>query len=200
MAEKDTQKKWLMLAEKIVKRGGSKREYNFEQLQSEFLAFVDYYSNHPSTYYLRTKHKRKGADKKTADIEMSGDRIERVAPMTEHAFCTWLGKSRSWFPQTIADLKKRGDERSEEDNKILEFMIELQTFFSSQLLEGAILGEYSQPLVASLLGMRNQIDVTSGGKSAAPIISIVEDKKTRDDYDAKNETTGTTDADKVDEQ
>lgn len=181
--------KWMMLADRILQRGGRKREYGYEELCREFKAFVDYYTSHPASFIQRTKQKQKGADKRKADYEFSGDRVDKTAPMTELAFCTWLGKSRSWFPQTIADLEKRQN-RTEEENLILEFMKQLRTFFSAQLLEGAVLGDYSQPLVASLLGMRNQVDVTSGGKSAVPVISIVEDKKSRADYDASNAASG----------
>lgn len=181
----NTNNKWMMLADRIVKRTGIKREYGYEDLRREFIAFVDYYTSHPASFIQRTKQKQKGADKRKADYEFSGDRVDKTAPMTELAFCTWLGKCRSWFPQTIADLEKR-EHRTEEDNLILDFMKQLRAFFSAQLLEGAVLGDYSQPLVASLLGMRNQVDVTSGGKSAVPVISIVEDKKSRAEYDAGN--------------
>lgn len=184
MAEKE--KKWQVLAERITNRG-AKRQYTLQQLKDEFISFVNYYVENPSSFVQRTKKKQKGADKSKAEYEFYGDRVDRVAPMTEYAFCLWIGKSKSWFPQTIADLKAM-EHPSTEDVEYLEFLLQLQTFFSSQLLEGAILGEYTPSLVANLLGMKNQFDVTSGGdKVVAPVISIIEDTKTREEYDAKNQ-------------
>lgn len=196
MAEK---KKWMELAERLVRRG-LVSEYGYEELKKEFIAFVDYYTTHPSVYVQRTRQKQKGSDKRTADLEFSGDRVERAAPMTNAAFCTWIGKNYNWIPQTIAELK-RMKHPSEDDLKKLEFLQQIRTFFRTQLLEGAVVGDYSTPMVASLLALKNNVDVTSGGKSAMPIISIVEDRSTRADYDAKGGSNngGDTDAPAVED-
>ena len=194
MAEKE-KRKWMYLAERLIAQAAKfKSEYDCETLKQEFVAFVDYYTTHPSSYYQRTKQKQRGADKRTADYEFSGDRIDRAAPMTITAFCAWLGKSHNWFQQSIAELKRKKNP-SDDDKNRLEFMVQLQTFFRAQLLEGAIVGDYNTAMVQGLLQLRNNIDITTGGKSAAPIISIVEDKSSRADYDAANGSEANAEAD-----
>lgn len=177
-----TQDKWKMLSERLIKTG-RKREYTLTELQDEFIAFVAYYADHPSTFARRAKQKQKGKDKHTADFEIYGDRVDRVAPMTELSFCAWLGKARSWFPQTIADLRdrvKRGV-ADEEDANYLDLMLRIKTFLQSQLLEGAILGEYTPNLIASLLDLRSNFDLTSNGQTTgAPVINIVEDTQSHE--------------------
>lgn len=182
----DKKTKWVMLAEKLTNRVGLHRSITLPELKTAFVEFVEYYVDNPTTYYQRMRKKQKGSDKNKAEVEFFGDRVERVAPMTEHAFCLWIGKSKSWFPQTITNLKKLKDP-NDEDREYLDFMLQLQTFFQSQLLEGAIIGDYNSNLITSLLGMKNNVDVTSDGKAiSVPTISIVEDSKSREEYDAKN--------------
>lgn len=181
MAEKIKEKKWQVFAKRLVQ--GRKRDYTLEELQQEFLAFVDYYTHNP-VISKRIKQRQKGASKdKKPEVDMQGDQIEHTAPMTEYAFCCWIGKSRSWFPQTIVDLKKKKSFDAD-DEQYLQFLERIHTFFQSQLLEGAIVGEYSPQIICSLLGLKDGIDITSGGKpTAAPVINLVADHKTREDYD-----------------
>lgn len=184
-------KKWQVLAQRVLAYGRKpqgKRSIPLEQLRQLFEEFVNYYVEHPVSLTQRTRQKQKtskGKSAKEADVELYGDRVDRAAPMTEYAFCAWIGKSASWFPQTIADLKAKTDP-SDDDKEYLAFMLRMQTFFRAQLLEGAIIGEYTPNVVASILGLKNAIDVTSDGKAtAAPVINILEDKKTREDYAKK---------------
>lgn len=180
--------KWRYLAERIVNKPGKPRQYSLEQLKEEFVKYVEYYSEARTTYQQKSKQKKGGSGN-----EVQAERVERVSPMTEWSFCLWIGKDRSWLTTTILDLQDR-DTNFPGDAEYLEFLLALRTFLNSQLLEGAILGEYTPVIISSLLGLKKSVDVTSDNKAiGAPVINIVADTATREQYQAEIDTEGTSD-------
>lgn len=172
--------KWRYLAERIVNKPGKPRQYTLEQLKEEFVKYVEYYSEARTTYQQKSKQKKGGSGN-----EVQAERVERVSPMTEWSFCLWIGKDRSWLTTTILDLQDR-DTNFPGDAEYLEFLLALRTFLNSQLLEGAILGEYTPVIISSLLGLKKSVDVTSDNKAiGAPVINIVADTATREQYQAE---------------
>ena len=68
------------------------------------------------------------------------------------------------------------------DIELLSLLQSIQSFLSSQLLEGALSGEFPANIVSTMLGLRTAIDVTSEDKAIqVPIINIVPDDTKRGD-------------------
>lgn len=173
--------KWRYLAERIVNKPGKPRQYTLAQLKEEFVKYVDYYSDAKTTYQMKSRQKKGGSGN-----EVQAERTERVSPMTEWSFCLWIGKDRSWLATTILDIQDR-DNPTPEDVEYLEFLQALRTFLNSQLLEGAILGEYTPVIISSLLGLKKNVDITTDNKPLdAPVINIVPDTTTREQYAQQN--------------
>lgn len=169
--------KWRYLAERIVMKPGRPRQYTLAQLKEEFVKYVDYYSEARTTYQMKSRQKKGGSGN-----EVQAERTERVSPMTEWSFCLWIGKDRSWLATTILDIQDK-ENPSQEDKEYLEFLQALRTFLNSQLLEGAILGEYTPVIISSLLGLKKNVDITTDNKPIeAPVINIVPDTATREQY------------------
>lgn len=169
--------KWKFLAKRVVDRNGAKRRLSADEIRERFLAFVDYYSESRTVFKTRAKQRR-ARDGQEAQVE----RVECATPMTESAFCLWLGHSRDWLCSTISDLQGMECPRAE-DVELLDLLEGIRTFLNTQLLEGAILGEYTPNLVGALLRIRNSMDVTSNERAiGAPVINIVADTKSREDY------------------
>lgn len=167
----------MMLAERL----GRKRDYDAQSLYDEFMDYVQF--NIENKVSNTTKLVSKQGTK--AGKENKVDSLQKIAPMTIYSFCVWLGKSHSWYATTLSrleELSASGDAK-EEDIALLDAMSRIKTFLGSQMLEGAILGDFNHNIVSSLLGLRNNVDVTSGGdKMDAPIINIIKDTKTREEY------------------
>lgn len=176
--------KWRILAERIVYRRGLLPDYTLEQLQEKFIEYVEFYSQTRAVYLQKTRQKKGGSGS-----EVGAERVERLSPMTEWSFCVWIGKDRGWLATRINEMKQM-EHKNDYENAYLDFLLQLRTFLNSQLLEGAIVGEYTPNIVASLLHIKNQIDVTSNGKTTgngAPVINIVADTATREDYQRQAE-------------
>lgn len=176
-AEKPT--KWQYLAERVVKQRGRRRRYNIDELKAEFKAYVDYYT-HNGTAYTRKSRQKKGG----SGDEVQAERVERTSPMNEWSFCVWLGYDGSWMTTTILDIEDK-EKPTEEDLEYVDFLKRVKTFLRSHLLEGAIVSEYNYNVVAAVLGLKKNVDVTSGDKALdAPIINLVPDNMTREQYQA----------------
>lgn len=172
--------KWSILAARLARRSGVPPKFTLEQLKEEFIKYVKFFAEQQQSYTQKSRQKRGGSGD-----EMQAERVERVSPMTEWSFCVWIGMDRRWLSNTIYDYKQK-ENRTVDDDEYLDFLERLRTFLNSQLLEGAILGEYTPTIVASLLGLKREIDVTSDGKSAAPVINLVTDNRTREQVHADN--------------
>lgn len=169
--------KWVYLAERIIKSPGRRRRYSLEELKAEFKAYVDYYRDNTTTYMQKSRQKKGGTGS-----EVQAERVERKSPMTEISFCVWLGYDEKWLPNTILDLEDK-EHPSEEDKKYLEFLHEVRAFLRSHLLDGAIVAEYNYNVIAALLGLKKNVDVTTDNKAlGAPVINLVPDTMTREQY------------------
>ena len=165
------------LAKRAVERSDMKCEYGVEQIRKEFLDYVQYFNSHSVTYQRKRKSvEYTGASSGTSEhIEQT----ERVVPMTEVSFSAWLGKPKWWLTDTISRIKGR-DCRLDGDIEMLHLLQAIQSFLSSQLLEGALAGEFPANIVSTMLGLRTAIDVTSEDKAIqVPIINIVPDDTKR---------------------
>ena len=173
---KGTPNKWKFLAERVMLTRGTPRKYTVASLLEQFTSFVEYYSENKTVYKQRSKQ-RKGQNGQEAQAE----RTECAAPMTEIAFCVWLGVDRRWMDKTIYTLSNL-EKPSPAQSEYLDVLSRIRTFLNSQLVEGAILGEYTPMVVCSLLGLKNNVDVTSDGNTvAAPVINLVTDNRSRED-------------------
>lgn len=167
------------LAKRAVERSGMKCEYGAEQIRKEFLDYVQYFNSHSVIY----QRKRKSVEYTGASSGTSEhlEQTERVVPMTEVSFSAWLGKPKWWLTDTISRIKGR-DCRLDGDIELLSLLQSIQSFLSSQLLEGALSGEFPANIVSTMLGLRTAIDVTSEDKAIqVPIINIVPDDTKRGD-------------------
>lgn len=173
-----TPNKWKFLADRVMLTVGKPRKYSKKSLLEQFYSFVDYYSENKTVYRQRTKQRKS----KNGGPEAQAERTECSAPMTEIAFCVWLGMGKGWVAETIFTLKNM-ENPSPEQLEYLDVLERIRTFLNSQLVEGAILGEYTPAVVCSLLGLKSNVDITSEGNAVkAPVINLVTDTKTREDY------------------
>lgn len=171
--------KWKFLANRIARSTGGKRKWTSDKIREEFIKYVEFYSESKTVYVSRSRQK-KAKDNAEAQLE----RVERIPPMTEVSFCVWLGQADNWFCKMCATYKEKYEDekyRTDEDIAMYELLMRIKAFLSSQVLEGAIVGEYVHNIVTPLLGMKNQVDVTSNGQSAVvPVINLVQSKKQRE--------------------
>lgn len=173
--------KWMILAERLIRnKPGTPRKYDYDTLLKEFHEYVDFYRQHKTVYQQKSKQRKGGSGD-----EVQAERVERYSPMTELSFCAWLGVDKLWLSKAVCNLEKRKDTLSPEDAKYLELLHALRTYLNTQLLEGAVVGEYTPSVVISLLGLKKQFDVTTAGQSLnAPVINIIPDTATREQYES----------------
>lgn len=175
--QKGTPNKWKFLANRVMLTRGVPRRHSVKSLLENFASFVEYYSENKTVYKQRSKQ-RKSIN---GGQEAQAERTECAAPMTEVAFCVWLGMNRDWMRTTIYYLKNL-ENPSPAQSEYLDVLLRIRSFFEAQLVEGAILGEYTPQVVCSLLGIRNSLDVTSEGKPvSAPVINLIMDNRSRED-------------------
>lgn len=180
--------RWLDMADRMLKRSGRTKTIPLDELQKEFIAYVKSCAENPVVLSQRVKQHQKGKGKNKngeGDVDSYGDLTQKIAPMTERAFCAWIGKSQPWLAQTIRDLKKR-ENPTDEDKDYLEFLLDIQNFFHAQLLDGGMLGEYAPNIVAALVGLKNNIDVTSDDKPVAtPTVTLIKENRSREEIDSE---------------
>lgn len=166
---------------KAVDRGRAKCKYTVEQLRKEFLDYVDYFSSSMVTYAKKHKHVEYAGETSGNGSSDHLEETEKVLPMTEASFSAWLGKERWWLTSQIGQLKKR-ECAMEGDAEMLSLLLSIQSYLTSQLLEGVLVGEFPANLVSTMVGIRQGIESETEDKAVqVPIINIVADTAKRGD-------------------
>lgn len=167
---------------KLIKRKPLGK-YDSNKLWEVFQEYVEFCVNNPIDTTQKLTVTSKGTSRSGQEQRMG--KAKKAAPMTQLSFCAFCGRSGAWLNVTERDVKERiGTEHEMEDDKDLLAVIErIRNFLSNQLVDGALVGEYQHGLVGALTGLRQNVDVTSGGDVLqAPVINIIRDTKTREDY------------------
>lgn len=164
----------------LAKRLGTRKNLTSESLMDEFQRYVQFCVESPSPITMKVVNKKGGKG-----LEIKTDGYRKIAPMSLTGFCVWVGHTKSWFATTLTNLTQYIEEgkATEDDIVFAENMQLIKTFVETQMMDGAILGDYHAGIVGNLLGVKNNIDITSDGKAMeAPIINIIKDTKTREEY------------------
>ena len=166
---------------KAVDRGRAKRKYTVEQLRQEFLDYVDYFSSGMVTYTKKHKHVEYAGETSGNGSSDHVEETEKILPMTEASFSAWLGQERWWLSGTISRIKRR-ECAKEGDEEMLSLLLSIQSFLTSQLLEGVLVGEFTANLVTAMIGIKQGIESDTPDKAMqVPIINIVADTAKRGD-------------------
>ncbi|MGN1173150.1 MAG: hypothetical protein ACI4SO_05130 [Muribaculaceae bacterium] len=175
--------RWQQMTHYVIKPP-SRREYDYASLCKKFEEYVDFYSTHKISFTQKSRQRR---SKKTGD-EIQAERVERLAPMTEVSFNLFVGMSKGWLSGTIRRMEERTDLNNTE-TEYLGLLQRIKAFLMSQVIEGALLGEYSPVVAGALFSLRQSTDITSGGRAlGAPVINLVAETRTREEiHDADAE-------------
>lgn len=175
--------RWQQMTHYVIKPP-SRREYDYISLCKKFEEYVDFYSTHKISFTQKSRQKR---SKKAGD-EIQAERVERLAPMTEVSFNLFIGMSKEWLSCTIRNMEKRADLNNTE-MEYLGLLQRIKAFLMSQIIEGALLGEYSPVVAGALFSLRQNTDMSQGSRAiGAPVINLVAETRTREEiHDADAE-------------
>lgn len=187
--------RWQQMTHYVTSRSHGKK-YDYEALSKKFEEYVDFYSSRKISFTQKSKQRRSKKDGDTIQAE----RVERIAPMTEVSFNLFLGMSNGWLSATIRAMQAR-PELSRKDEEYLELLQRIKTFLMSQVIEGALLGEYSPVVAGALFSLRQNADMTSGGRAlGAPVINLVAETRTREEIHGRPSLDDIAETEEVDDE
>ena len=144
-----------------------------EEFNKAFKEYVEWNESNP---YQRLKAKNQSGgenDKNTKETEI----LRR--PLSMYGLCNFLGVSLGWFKSSYKILQSKGEQRSEEENLLLQAEECAIAIIEHDQFEGAAVGMYSQQLMSRALGLADKTDLTSDGEAIKPatIINISKDPR-----------------------